>query len=62
MAKFSDQIVNAKVFPVVRQIPKELVEKMSRFKKMMEEAKKAEEAKKEAEAKKQEEVKKEETK
>ena len=54
MAKFSDQIVNAKVFPVIRQIPKELEEKMSRFKKMMEAAKKEEEAKKAAEAKKEE--------
>ena len=54
MAKFSDQIVNAKVFPVIRQIPKELAEKMNRFKKMMEDAKKAEEAKKAAEAKKEE--------
>ena len=64
MAKFSEQIVNAKVFPVVRQIPKELEEKMSRFKKMMEAAKKEEEAKKAAEAKKEEpkEEKKEETK
>ena len=57
MAKFSDQIVNAKVFPVIRQIPKELEEKMSRFKKMMEAAKKEEEAKKAAEAKKAEEAK-----
>ena len=64
MAKFSDQIVNAKVFPVIRQIPKELSEKMNRFKKMMEDAKKAEEAKKAAEGKKEEpkEEKKEETK
>lgn len=49
MAKFSDNIVNAKVFPVVRQIPKELEEKMARFKKMMEAAKKEEEAKKQKE-------------
>ena len=40
MAKFSDAVVNAKVFPVVRQLPKELVEKMDKFKKMMGEEKK----------------------
>ena len=40
MAKFSDVVVNAKVFPVVRQLPKELVEKMDKFKKMMGEEKK----------------------
>ena len=40
MAKFSDAVVNAKVFPVVRQLPKELVEKMDKFKMMMGEGKK----------------------
>jgi len=48
MVKFSDNIVNAKVFPVVRELPKELVEKLERFKKMMEaenKAKKVEENK-----------------
>ena len=35
MAKFSDTVVNAKVFPVPRQLPKELAEKLEGMKKMM---------------------------
>lgn len=42
MAKFSEKFVNAKVFPVDRVIPKELSEKLERFKKMMGEKKKEE--------------------
>lgn len=49
MAKFSEKLVNAKVFPVDRSIPKELVEKMERFKKMMGEKKKEEAPKEEKE-------------
>ena len=45
MAKFSENVVNAKVFPVSREIPKELAEKLDRFKKMGE-SKKAEPEKK----------------
>ena len=51
MAKFSEKLVNAKVFPVDRSIPKELAEKMERFKKMMGEKKKEEAPKEEKEAK-----------
>lgn len=43
MAKFSDNVINAKVFPVVRELPKELVEKIEKFKKMLEANKKKEE-------------------
>jgi Zn-dependent M28 family amino/carboxypeptidase len=46
MAKFSENVVNAKVFPVSREIPKELAEKLDRFKKMGE-SKKVEPEKKE---------------
>ena len=49
MAKFSEKLVNAKVFPVDRSIPKELAEKMERFKKMMGEKKKEEAPKEEKE-------------
>lgn len=42
MVKFSDAVVNAKVFPVPRQLPKELVEKIEQMKKMMGEDKKTE--------------------
>ena len=41
MAKFSDAVVNAKVFPVVRELPKDLAEKLDKYKKMMETEKKA---------------------
>lgn len=47
MAKFSEKVINAKVFPVKREMPKDICEKLEKFKKMMEESKKAEEAKKE---------------
>lgn len=40
MAKFSEKLINAKVFPVDRTIPKDLNEKLERFKKMMGEKKK----------------------
>lgn len=40
MAKFSENIINAKVFPVPRALPKEIQDKMDRFKKMMEASKK----------------------
>ena len=40
MAKFSENIINSKVFPVPRALPKEISEKMDRFKKMMEASKK----------------------
>ena len=33
MAKFSNEVVNAKVFPVSKEFPKELTEKIERFKK-----------------------------
>jgi hypothetical protein len=33
MAKFSDAIVNSKVFPVSKELPKELKEKIEMFKK-----------------------------
>lgn len=47
MVKFSENVVNAKVFPVIRSIPKELTEKMERFKKMMGSNTKKDESKKE---------------
>ena len=50
MAKFSESLINAKVFPVPRELPKELQDKINGFMKMFEkpkEEKKAEEAKKE---------------
>ena len=40
MAKFSEKFINAKVFPVSREMPKELTEKLERFKKIMGEKKK----------------------
>ena len=39
MAKFSENIVNAKVFPVPRTLPKDLTEKIDKFKKMFEKPK-----------------------
>ena len=42
MAKFSENLINAKVFPVPRALPKELAEKMEKFKKMFEDKKKEE--------------------
>ena len=42
MAKFSEKMINAKVFPVPRELPKELTEKMDRFKKMFGDGKKQE--------------------
>ena len=49
MAKFSDQVVNAKVFPVSKVFPKELQEKIDKFKsfsqKPKQEEKKVEEKK-----------------
>lgn len=43
MAKFSDNLVNAKVFPVSREMPKQLAERMEQMKKMFEQSKKKEE-------------------
>ncbi len=49
MVKFSDVLVNAKLFPVPKELPKELKEKMDKMAKMMgEDKKKAEEKKEEA--------------
>jgi len=45
MVKFSEQVVNAKVFPVPRELPKEINEKLEKFRKM--EGMKKEEEKKE---------------
>ena len=45
MAKFSSNVINAKVFPVSKELPKELKEKIEQFKKMM--GPKKEESKKE---------------
>ena len=39
MAKFSESLVNAQVFPVPREFPKELKEKISGFMKMFEKPK-----------------------
>ena len=47
MATFAEGIVNSKVFPVSREIPKELAEKLDRFKKMGGPSKKPEEKKEE---------------
>ena len=47
MATFAEGIVNSKVFPVSREIPKELAEKLDRFKKMGNPSKKPEEKKEE---------------
>ena len=48
MASFSEKLINAKVFPVSKQMPKELSEKMDRMKKMFAEMEgKKEEPKKE---------------
>ncbi len=49
MVKFSEQVVNAKVFPVPRKMPKEIDEKLEQMRKMMGEDKK-EEKKEEAKA------------
>ena len=35
MAKFSENIINAKVFPVAKELPKELKDKIEMFKKRM---------------------------
>lgn len=40
MAKFSENMINSKVFPVSREFPKELKDKMERFKKFMTKPKK----------------------
>lgn len=52
MAKFSDAVINAKVFPVSKTFPKDLQEKMERFKKWVKkpEPKKEEEKKEEPKA------------
>ena len=56
MAKFSENIVNSKVFPVSRELPKELMEKIEKFKKWDTDTKK-EDKKEEAKEEKKEEVK-----
>ena len=53
MAKFSENMINALVFPVPRALPKELTEKMEKFKKMFE-SKKEEKTETKEEAKKEE--------
>ena len=53
MAKFSENMINALVFPVPRALPKELAEKMEKFKKMFE-SKKEEKTETKEEAKKDE--------
>ena len=45
MAKFADPLVNAKVFPVSRNMPKEVNEKLEMMRKMRAEAKKEKEQK-----------------
>ncbi len=40
MVKFSENLINAKVFPVSKEFSKELTEKLEKMKKMMEESKK----------------------
>ena len=63
MAKFSDNVVNAKVFPVSKEFPKELKEKMEGFKKFMSSSKKDENKDKKEDSKEEaKETKKEETK
>ena len=35
MVKFADPLVNAKVFPIPREIPKDLLEKLTMYRKLM---------------------------
>lgn len=51
MVKFSEAVVNSKVFPVPRELPKELVEKIEKTKKAMEPVKKDEPKAEEKDAK-----------
>lgn len=53
MAKFSEKVINAKVFPISKEFPKELQDKMEQFKKWFSKPKKEE---KEAEEKKEKET------
>ena len=48
MAKFSENVINSKVFPVSRELPKEINEKLEKYKKMMMASKKKEEPKEES--------------
>ena len=57
MAKFSENVINSKVFPVSRELPKEINEKLERYKKMMMASKKKEEPKEEAKEEAKEETK-----
>lgn len=57
MAKFSENVINSKVFPVSRELPKEINEKLEKYKKMMMASKKKEEPKEEAKEEAKEETK-----